>query len=177
MTAAPPFPAGPYQPDDGYDASRFAEHVGAIEQAPAALRQAVAGLSDPQLDTRYRNWTVRQIVNHLADSHANAYVRLKRALTEDWPTIKPYDEGRWAELADSHCGPIEPALSLLNAGHVRWLALLRVMTPGQFGRESFHSETGKLVSLWSAIGSYAWHGRHHTAQILWLRQYSSDGPR
>jgi hypothetical protein len=168
MDDAPQNPAGPFEPEDGYGPARRAELVSAIAAAPAALRAAVAGLTDPQLDTRYRNWTVRQIVHHLADSHANAYVRFKLALTEDAPTIKPYDEGKWAELADSR-GDVGPALALLDGTHARWVQLLRAMTDDQYARCYFHPETGKMVSLSAALCLYAWHGRHHTAQVTWLR--------
>ena len=141
-----------------------------IEACPGALRRAVAGLSDAQLDTRYRNWTIRQIVHHLADSHVNSYIRFKWALTEDLPTIKAYDEGRWAALEDSRTGDIQAPLALLEGLHARWVQLLRSMTDEQFGRSFLHPETRKTVSLNAALCYYAWHCRHHTAQITWLRQ-------
>jgi uncharacterized damage-inducible protein DinB len=130
----------------------------------------VTGLSENQLDTRYRNWTVRQIVHHLADSHLNCFVRFKLALTEETPTIKPYDESRWAELEDAKVGDIRPSLALLQGLHSRWTRLLRSMTDGHFARSFFHPEKGQNVSLSSALCYYAWHSRHHTGQILWLRQ-------
>jgi hypothetical protein len=149
---------------------RRAELITEIDRAPALLRQAVVGLSDAQLDTRYKNWTVRQIVHHIADSHVNAYVRFKLALTEDVPTIKPYHEDRWVDLDDERQGDIAVPLALLDGLHASWVRMLRAMTDEQFARTYFHPASGSKVALFTALGSYAWHGRHHTAQILWLRQ-------
>ncbi len=167
---APQNPAGAFQPEENYGPKRREEFLAVIEACPGALRRAVAGLSDAQLDTRYRNWTIRQIVHHLADSHVNSYIRFKWALTEDLPTIKAYDEGRWAALDDSRTGDIQAPLALLEGLHARWVQLLRSMTQEQFDRSFIHPETGKTVSLSAALCSYAWHCRHHTAQITWLRQ-------
>src|SRR5579884_2030774 len=167
---APQYPAGPFVPDERYSEERRQESITVLEQAPAALRAAVAGLSEEQLDTRYRNWSIRQIVHHMADSHVNSYVRFKLALTEDRPTIKPYDEGRWAALADSRTGDVAAPLLLLEGLHARWVQLLRSLTEEQFARTFFHPESGETVSLADALASYAWHCRHHTAQITWLRQ-------
>jgi uncharacterized damage-inducible protein DinB len=167
---APQYPAGPYEPEGPPDARRRGDHIAALEAAPAALRRAVAGLSDGQLDTRYRNWTVRQIVHHVADSHVNSYVRFKWALTEETPTIKAYDDGRWAALDDSRSGPVEVPLTLLDALHARWVLLLRSLSDEQLARSFVHPETGRTVRLDEALGQYAWHGRHHTGQIRWLRQ-------
>ena len=167
---APAYPAGPDVSVENSTPERRAELIAEIEQAPARLRQAVAKLSDTQLDTRYKNWTVRQIVHHVADSHVNAYVRFKLALTEDVPTIKPYQEDRWVDLDDERRGDIAVPLALLDSLHSSWIRMLRVMTGEQFARTYFHPESGSKVALSAALGSYAWHGRHHTAQILWLRQ-------
>jgi uncharacterized damage-inducible protein DinB len=166
---APQNPAGAFVPEDDYGPERRDEFIAVIAQAPAAMRRAVAGLSNEQLDTRYKNWTVRQIVNHLADSHVNCYVRFKWALTEDHPTIKPYDEGRWAALTDSRTGDVGTPLALLEGLHARWVHLVRSMTDEQWARSFFHPETGQTVTLSAALSSYAWHCRHHTAQITWLR--------
>ena len=166
----PQNPAGAFVPEEGYGPQRRDEFIALIEAAPAALRAAVAGLSEEQLDTKYRNWTVRQIVHHIADSHVNSYVRFKWALTEEVPTIKAYDEGRWAALEDSRTGDVKAPLTLLEGLHAQWVQLLRSMTEAQFGRSFLHPETGKTVSLSAALASYAWHGRHHTAQINWLRE-------
>lgn len=142
-----------------------------IEQAPARLRAAVAGLSDVQLDTPYRpgGWTVRQVVHHVPDSHLNSYVRFRLALTEKEPTIKPYDESQWAELADARMAPIEISLALLESLHARWTLLLRSLSSADFAREFRHPELG-TVSLDKNLALYAWHGRHHVAHIASLRQ-------
>lgn len=145
--------------------------IGEIEAAPARLRAAVAGLSPEQLDTPYRpgGWTVRQVVHHLPDSHLNSYVRFRLALTEEEPTIKPYDEKRWAELSDARTAPIEPSLALLESLHRRWVLLLRTLKPADFARSFRHPEHG-LVTLEGNLALYAWHGRHHVAHITRLRQ-------
>ncbi len=144
-----------------------------ISKAPTALRTAVKGLSEEQLDTPYRpdGWTVKQVIHHVPDSHFNAYARFKLALTEDEPTIKPYDQTKWAELPDSKTVPIEVSLSLLDAIHERWLALLRSMSPSDFKRGFRHPEyEGKLFRLEQILAFYAWHGKHHTAHIVFLRE-------
>jgi hypothetical protein len=170
MMEAPQNPAGVYVPEQDYPPSRRAEFIADLATAPALLRQAVAGLSETQLNTRYRNWTIRQIVHHVPDSHLNSYIRFKWALTEDQPTIKAYDEGRWAALEDSQHGDIQPPLALLEGLHARWVQLLRSLTDQQFARTFVHPQTGNSMSLHAALRYYAWHGKHHTAQITWLRQ-------
>ena len=167
---APQYPAGPFRPEESYGQERRAAFIAAIESAPAALRRAVEGLSEEQLDTRYRNWTIRQIVHHIADSHINSYIRFKWALTEERPTIKAYDEGRWAALEDSRTGDIRAPLALLEGLHVRWVQLLRSLSAEQLERSFIHPETGKTTRLSEALCYYAWHGRHHTGQITWLRE-------
>jgi hypothetical protein len=142
-----------------------------IEQTPARMRAAVAGLSEAQLDTPYRpgGWTVRQVVHHVPDSHLNSYVRFRLALTEKEPTIKPYDESRWAELTDARTAPIEISLALLESLHARWTLLLRSLKPEDFAREFRHPELG-TVNLDKNLALYAWHGRHHVAHINSLRE-------
>jgi DinB superfamily len=166
----PQYPAGPLVLEDGYDPARRAELIAVIEAAPANLRRAVAGLTEAQLDTRYKNWTIRQIVHHLTDSHVNSYVRFKLTLTEDRPTIKPYFEDRWVALEDARTGDIAIPLALLECLHAGWVQLLRAMTEAQFARSYFHPESGETVSLKAALSSYAWHCGHHTGQITWLRE-------
>ncbi|MBN9523971.1 putative metal-dependent hydrolase [bacterium] len=167
---APQWPAGPFVPPDGpVPAGERAALIAVIAAAPAALRAAAAGLSDSQLDTPYRNWTVRQIVHHVADSHLQSYVRFKWALTEDVPTIKAYDETRWSALPDARTGDVSPPLALMEAAHARWLQLMGTMTDADFARAFVHPETGKTVRLDAALALYAWHGRHHTAQVRWVR--------
>jgi hypothetical protein len=167
---APQFPDGAFAPEPNYGPDRRDQFIAGIAKAPAVLSEVVGGLTEEQLDTKYKNWTIRQIVNHLADSHVNSYVRFKWALTEDVPTIKAYDEGRWAALQDSRTGDIQAPLALLEGLHARWVRLLRSMTEAQFARSFLHPETGQTVTLNEALCYYAWHCRHHTAQIRWLRQ-------
>ncbi|OWK44411.1 YfiT family bacillithiol transferase [Fimbriiglobus ruber] len=167
---APVNPAGDFVPEESYGPERRNEFIGTIETTPATAREIVSDLQAHQLDTRYRVWSVRQIVHHLADSHVNSYVRFKWALTEDHPTIKAYDEGRWAALADTVQGDVRAPLLLLEGLHLRWVQLLRTMTDEQFRRSFYHPETGKTIRLSEALCYYAWHCRHHVAQIRWLRE-------
>jgi uncharacterized damage-inducible protein DinB len=144
-----------------------------IADAPAALRQAVAGLDAAQLDTPYRpdGWTVRQVLHHVPDSHMNAYIRFKLALTEENPTIRPYDEAAWARVADTARTDPEVSLSLLDALHRRWVVLLESMQPADFARPLLHPERGAMT-LDQLLQMYAWHGRHHVAHITELRKRS-----
>ena len=141
-----------------------------IARTPANLRVAANGLTDAQLDTPYRpgGWTVRQVVHHLPDSHLNAYVRFKLALTEDQPTIKTYAEDRWAELADTKATPVEVSLTLLDSLHDRWVRLLRSLTAENWKRTFRHPELG-VMTLEKTLALYAWHGRHHVTHITSLR--------
>jgi uncharacterized damage-inducible protein DinB len=167
----PRYPIGRFRVEGEITPERVALYIGEIEDAPARLRSAVAGLEDSRLDTPYREggWTVRQVVHHLPDSHLNAYVRHRLALTEDSPTIKPYEEARWAELADARSAPIDISLDLLTALHRRWVALLRTLTPSDLARQFHHPELG-TVRLDRNLALYAWHGKHHVAQITGLRE-------
>lgn len=142
-----------------------------IEDTPAKLRAAVAGLNDEQLATPYRpgGWTVRQVVHHLPDSHVNSYMRFKLAATENEPLIRTYHEERWAELEDGRNAPIEISLSFLETLHRRWIYFLRSLNEQDLQKSFQHPEWG-LVSLEKAIGLYAWHGRHHVAHITSLRE-------
>jgi uncharacterized damage-inducible protein DinB len=149
---------------------RRQELIGQIEELPTGVRQLVAPLSESQLDTRYKNWTVRQIVHHLADSHLNAFVRFRVALTEDRPTIKPYDETRWAELFDSKTADVELSLRLLESLHARWVLVLRSLTDADLERTYFHPEHGREFRLDEALAMYAHHSRHHAGQIAWLQE-------
>lgn len=165
----PDDPAGAFAPVEEFGESIKRELIDAIQQAPTRLRTAVAGLMDAQLETRYKNWTIRQIVHHLADSHVHSYIRFKWALTEDNPLIKAYEEGDWVALTDSRQGDIEPSLLLLDGLHAKWTQALTAMTQEQFARTFRHPQSGETVSLWTALNYYPWHARHHTGQILWLR--------
>jgi hypothetical protein len=141
-------------------------HIATIEQLPARFRALTGSLSESQLDTPYRpgGWTIRQVVHHVPDSHMNGYTRMRLAATEDNPTIKPYQEARWAELPDVRTVPVEVSLALLDALHARWTAFLRGLSAADFQRTYLHPELG-IVPLDVAIGIYAWHGKHHTAHI------------
>lgn len=147
-----------------------AGQIQVLRDLPKALRSGVAGLNDAKLDTPYRDggWTVRQVVHHLADSHGNSFFRFKHALTEDWPTIKPYDEAAWANLVDSRMLPIESSLEMIAAIHFRWVALLVSMTADEFQKGFNHPERGRQ-DLATALALYAWHSLHHTAHIRSLR--------
>lgn len=145
--------------------------IAIIAALPENLRSAVQGLTDKQVDTPYREggWTVRQVVHHVADSHINAYVRTRLALTEDWPTVKAYDEKLWAELPDAHTLPVEVSLHLLEPLHRRWVALFQSLTEDQWQRGYVHSENGRQ-KLAHVLQVYAWHCRHHVAHVTELRK-------
>ena len=143
-----------------------------IAETPHNIRAAVKGLSGKQLDTPYRpgGWTVRQVVHHLPDSHMNAYTRFKLALTEDVPTIKPYDEAAWADLPDGKGPQVSESLALLEALHARWIYLLERMQPADFQRSFRHPEHDRKLTLEMVLAMYAWHGKHHAAHITRLRE-------
>lgn len=170
------YPVGKFRlPATWTDVDRRAA-IAAIEALPAQLNAAVSDLSDAQLDTPYRpgGWTVRQVVHHVADSHMNAFIRIRLALTEQEPEIKPYDQDRWSELLDGRTMPVSVSLTLLESLHARWTVMLRSLTPQQFGRTFQHPESG-LQTVDSALALYAWHGRHHTAHITRLREREGWG--
>jgi uncharacterized damage-inducible protein DinB len=165
------FPIGEFDRDYEVSADARRSRIQIIDELPDRVAAAVAGLTDAQLDTPYRpgGWTVRQTVHHLADSHSNSLTRFKLALTEDAPpTIRPYYEERWAELADSKL-PVEVSLAMIEAIHVRWSTLLRSMSDADFQKSFIHPETGEWP-LEGALALYAWHSLHHTAHITTLRE-------
>lgn len=168
----PRYPVGPFVRSEKLAPDRRTALIGQIAGAPERMREAVAGLDDAQLDTPYRDggWTVRQVVHHVPDSHLNAYCRLKLALTEDEPTIRPYDEARWAELDDSRSTPIEVSLALLETLHTRFVNLLRSLTPEDFARTLRHPDHPGIQTIDWLVEMYAWHGRHHVAHITSLRE-------
>lgn len=160
------YPIGRYT-WEGPSAERRRADIAAIESLPGQLRSVVEGLSEERLDTPYRpgGWTARQIVHHVPDSHLNAYVRFKLALTETEPTIRPYEEAAWAELADTRRTPVAVSLTLLEALHERWVILLRSLAEADFERTFLHPDIGEPRSLDWLTGLYAWHGRHHLAHV------------
>lgn len=168
------FPIGKFTYSGPASEEQKSVFIDEIAQTPARLKTAVAGLSNTQLDTPYRpaGWTVRQVVHHVPDSHLNAYVRFKLALTEDNPTIKPYAEDRWADLSDTQSTPIEVSLTLLESLHDRWVRLLRSLTPEQWKRTFRHPQLGEMT-LEKTVAMYAWHGKHHVAHITELQKRMS----
>jgi hypothetical protein len=167
MQNDPRFPIGTFDREVATPRSNL---VQTIKDLPANISVAVGGLTDEQLDTPYREsgWTLRQTVHHVADSHMNAYIRFKLALTEDVPTIRPYYEDRWADLSDSKM-PVRVSLDIIDGVHQRWANLLDSMKDADFEREIEHPETG-VWQLGKMLGLYAWHGRHHTAHITTTRE-------
>jgi hypothetical protein len=165
------YPVGPCVWPTEVSADERAAHIRDIAEMPVKLREAVDGLVPPYLDIPCREggWTIRQIVHHIPDSHMNSYIRFKLALTEENPTIKPYDEARCAELHEARTAPIEVSLDLIDALHRRWVLMLEAMQPADFDRSLRHPEIGALT-LKSMLGGYGWHCRHHVAQILATRR-------
>lgn len=166
------YPIGEFKMEGKVTAAKRKKWISEIERVPRALHDAVHGLSDEQLDTPYREggWTVRQLVHHMADSHLNAYVRFKLALTEDVPTIKPYDQERWAELPDARTAPVEISLTFLEALHLRFVRMLQDISARDYKRKFHHPEMGQDISLETNLALYAWHGLHHISHIKALRK-------
>ncbi len=165
------YPIGKYV-EQPFSENRKREWLLDIQALPKQLEFAVTNLDEAQLNTPYRDggWMVKQVVHHVADSHMNAYIRFKLGLTEDIPSIKPYDEKRWAEMHDSLELPINLSLTILHALHARWYEILMHINDEQFQRKVFHPEHKKEMTLWYLLGNYAWHGRHHTAHIIATRE-------
>ncbi len=170
---APLFPTGPPPAlcRSQLTTNDVAVWIERIELAPTKLREAIDGLDESGLNAVYRSWSIRQIVHHIADSHVNSYVRFMLAMTEEAPTIRPYDEQAWSELDLSSYGDAALSLNLLDATHQKWVALMRSMNDEHIDRVFVHPSTGDRICLAHAIHMYAWHGEHHTAQIVWLRQH------
>jgi len=169
--ADPRYPIGPFNAVQPVTRALRAAAIDALAGLPGRMRRAVDGLSPAQLDTPYRagGWTVRQVVHHVADSHINAFVRLKFALTEETPTIRPYDQDGWAGLPDSTL-PLEPSLALLDGLHARWTAILRALPPDAFARTFVHPELEGDVNVDLLVQHYAWHSHHHLAHVTELRR-------
>jgi uncharacterized damage-inducible protein DinB len=165
------YPVGTFQPTGQINDAERRALIHQIADAPARLREAVQGLTEEQLETPYRpeGWTVRQVVHHLPDSHMHAYIRFKLAITEQEPTVKPYEQQLWAQLADAKSASVELSLALFNALHQRWVLFLKSLKPSDFSRTYNHPESG-VSSLDRLLQLYAWHGRHHVAHITSLRE-------
>ena len=165
------YPIGKFEPQP-FSQQQLEEWLIDIQFLPQHLENAILNLDEQQLQTPYRpeGWTVRQVVHHVADSHSNAYIRFKLGLTEDNPTIKAYDENAWAKMNDTMVVPINVSLTLLHALHTRWMEVLRAIQPEEWDRTVIHPKHGKQMTLWYLLGTYAWHGRHHTAHITSLRE-------
>jgi uncharacterized damage-inducible protein DinB len=163
------YPIGKFEGPPAITPELRTEWIDTIAAAPGRYRDAVRGLSDAQLDTPYRpgGWTVRQVIHHVADSHMNSFIRFRLALTEDEPTIKPYDEKKWALLEDAS-EPVEVSLQLIDSLHHRWVAMLRSLDPAAFSRTLRHPEIG-VMDLNLLLAIYAWHSRHHAAHVTALR--------
>jgi hypothetical protein len=162
------YPIGRFSKPDIIDESQITSFIKTIAELPGKLANTTEGLTDEQLDTPYRpgGWTVRQLVHHIADSHMNSYVRFKWTLTEDNPTIKAYDEKRWAEMLEARTAPIDLSLSILTALHARWVLMLNILTEEDLNKAFVHPESGRQVRLDLNIALYAWHSEHHLAHIV-----------
>jgi len=172
----PRYPTGRLTLDPDVTPDKRRPWIESIRSTPAKLRAAVAGLTEAQLDTPYREggWTIRQVVHHVPESHANAWIRFKLALTEDSPTIKPYKEDAWAKLPDVALAPIESSLALVDALHTRWVTLLDVMQDADFRRPLTHPERGQ-ITLDTLLQIYAWHGPHHVGHIHMVKGHVPQG--
>lgn len=165
------YPIGKYEAQP-FSEKQLQQWLIDIQFLPQHLENAVLNLDEAQLDTAYRpeGWTVKQLIHHVADSHMNAYIRFKLGLTENNPTIKPYEEKLWAEMADTKNLPINVSLTLLHSLHARWVEVLKSIEGTQWERTVVHPEHGRQMTLWFLLGMYAWHSRHHTAHITALRE-------
>ncbi|NIG54288.1 YfiT family bacillithiol transferase [Chitinophaga sp. Cy-1792] len=166
------YPIGRFQSQASYTQEEVKRFVNDIRRLPALLEMTVQNLDQAQLNTPYRpeGWTVTQLVHHVADSHMNAYIRLKLTLTEDKPTIKPYEEAEWAKLPDTAANPINVSLTLLHALHRRWVSIFDNMEPEQWERSFIHPATGEEINLKKLAALYSWHGMHHLTHIRKLKE-------
>lgn len=166
------YPTGRFIPAETYNEQLLTAWIGSIRSVPLLLDYCIENLDEAQLNTPYRDggWTVIQVIHHIADSHMNAYIRLKRALTEERPVISPYDEKLWAELPDVADVPVNVSITLIHALHRRWTSVLMQLTDEQWTREYYHPGSGEYVPLWQMTNNYSWHGKHHAEQIIALRK-------
>lgn len=172
MSTDPRYPIGQYEPQP-FSEKQLQEWLLDIKFLPQALELAIQNLDEAQLDTPYREggWTLKQVIHHVADSHMNAYTRFKLGLTEEQPTIKPYDEVAWTALADVATVPVNVSLTLLHALHLRWYEAIKDLSETVLlNRSVIHPQHGKVFTLWHLLGMYAWHGKHHTAHVTSLRE-------
>jgi uncharacterized damage-inducible protein DinB len=171
MTTDPRYPIGKYEPQPFSEALKE-KWILDIQFLPEELERALLNLDQAQLATPYREggWSVIQLVHHVADSHMNAYIRLKLAITENNPTIKPYDEKAWAELPDNNQVPVNVSITLLHALHQRWTATLKNLSENDWNKTVIHPASGREMSVWFLLGLYAWHGKHHTKHITALKE-------
>jgi hypothetical protein len=171
MTVDPRYPIGKFEPQP-FSGQQKEKWLLDIKFLPEELERSVLNLDEAQLQTPYRDggWTVRQLVHHVADSHMNAFIRFRLGLTENNPTIKPYEEKQWVLLNDIEKVPINVSLTLLHAMHIRWYQTIKDLADVAWERTVVHPEHGKQMSLWFLLGMYAWHGKHHTAHITSLRE-------
>jgi DinB superfamily len=165
------YPIGKYEPQP-FSEKQLQDWLTDITFLPQHLENAILNLDESQLGEPYRpdGWSVKQLVHHVADSHMNAYIRFKLGLTENNPSIKPYNEGAWANLIDTQNLPINISLTLLHALHTRWVEVLKAISTEDWNRTVYHPEQKKELTLWYLLGSYAWHSRHHVAHITALRE-------
>ncbi len=166
------YPIGRYQKPEGATPQLQKEWIGVLQALPSWMDICIENLDEHQLHTPYREggWTIQQVVHHVADSHLNAYIRLKLALTEDNPTVKPYDENAWAQLVDTKVVPVNISVTMLHAMHHRMVALLQHMPPSDWERTYYHPEHQRDFPVWEMVAMYAWHSRHHTEHIRQLRE-------
>lgn len=172
LTADVRYPTGKFEPQP-YSDELKEKWLRDIQFLPNDLEFTIQSLDEHQLDTPYREdgWTVKQLVHHIADSHMNAYIRFKLALTEHNPTIKPYEEKDWANCRDVFTVPVNVSVTLMHALHRRWIAAIENLDEAQFTNTFvFHPQHKKQLSLWHLLGMYAWHGRHHVAHITKLKE-------
>jgi hypothetical protein len=165
------YPVGKYA-EQPFSDNQLKAWMADIQFLPQHIEHAIINLDEEQLETPYRpgGWTVKQLVHHVADSHMNAYIRFKLGLTEDNPTIKPYDQDAWSTMADTKNLPINISITLLHALHKRWYEILKNISAEEWNRIVIHPEYKKEMTLWYLLGMYAWHSRHHVAHITSLRE-------
>jgi len=161
------YPIGKFTMPEIFDERQIEIWISEIEALPNQIKQATKKLTEKQLNQTYRpgGWTLKQVVHHIPDSHMNAYIRFKQAITEDVPTIRPYYEERWAETEEAKNGDIQMSIALLMGLHQRWVAFLKTLNPEDYQRKYIHPELGQAFTLANMLGTYAWHGKHHLAHI------------